>query len=219
MSRSKTSGAWMREHVSDHYVHKAKADGYRSRAAYKLLEIDKKDRLLAPGQLVVDLGAAPGAWSQVAAGKIGARGKMIALDILEMAPLPGVQFIQGDFRESGVLDALETALEGRKTDLVISDMAPNISGIGASDQARSIHLCELALEFAVNHLKPGGSFLVKVFQGAGFTEFLKGMRLAFLKVESRKPEASRGRSSEMYLLGRGLKKNGLEESGGEPAES
>ena len=219
MSRSKTSKAWMREHVSDPYVHKAKADGYRSRAAYKLLEIDKKDRLLAPGQLVVDLGAAPGAWSQVASGRLGANGKLLALDILAMAPLPGVAFIQGDFREPPALAALETALGGRKADLVISDMSPNISGIGASDQARSIHLCELALEFAVLHLKPGGSLLVKVFQGAGFTGFLASMRIAFGKVESRKPGASRGRSSEMYLLGKGLKQASQESPGRGQVES
>ena len=205
MSRSKTSKAWMREHINDPYVQKAKAEGYRSRAAYKLLELDQKDRLLAPGQLVVDLGAAPGSWSQVAVAKLGAKGRMVAVDILPMAPLPGVHFVQGDFREQEVLDALLLALGGRKADLVISDLAPNISGIGVSDQARSMYLAELALEFARQCLKPGGSLLVKVFQGAGFTEFLLEMRRAFAKVGSRKPEASRGRSSEMYLLGKGFK--------------
>ena len=205
MSRSKTSKAWMREHINDPYVQKAKAEGYRSRAAYKLLELDKKDRLLAPGQLVVDLGAAPGSWSQVAAAKLGARGRVVAVDLLPMEPLPGVRFIQGDFREQEVLDALLLALGGSKADLVICDLAPNISGIAVSDQARVMHLAELALDFARQCLKPGGALLVKVFQGAGFTEFLGTMRKAFAKVGSRKPEASRGRSSEMYLLGKGLK--------------
>jgi len=205
MSRSKTSKAWMREHVNDPYVQKAKAEGYRSRAAYKLLELDRKDRLLAPGQLVVDLGAAPGSWSQVAAAKLGGKGRVVAVDLLPMEPLPGVHFVQGDFREQEVLDALLLALGGSKADLVISDLAPNISGIAVSDQARAMHLAELALEFAGQCLKPGGSLLVKVFQGAGFTEFLAAMRKAFAKVGSRKPEASRGRSSEMYLLGKGLK--------------
>ncbi len=205
MSRSKTSKAWMREHINDPYVQKAKAEGYRSRAAYKLLELDKKDRLLAPGRLVVDLGAAPGSWSQVAVAKLGARGRVVAVDILPMEPLPGVHFIQGDFREQEVLDALLLALGRSKADLVISDLAPNISGIAVSDQARAMHLAELALEFARQCLKPGGSLVVKVFQGAGFTEFLGAMRKAFATVGSRKPEASRGRSSEMYLLGKGLK--------------
>jgi 23S rRNA (uridine2552-2'-O)-methyltransferase len=205
MSRSKTSKAWMREHINDPYVQKAKAEGYRSRAAYKLLELDKKDRLLAPGRLVVDLGAAPGSWSQVVVAKLGARGRVVAVDILPMEPLPGVHFIQGDFREQEVLDALLLALGLSKADLVISDLAPNISGIAVSDQARAMHLAELALEFARQCLKPGGSLVVKVFQGAGFTEFLGAMRKAFATVGSRKPEASRGRSSEMYLLGKGLK--------------
>jgi len=205
MSRSKTSKAWMREHINDPYVQRAKAEGYRSRAAYKLLELDKKDRLLIPGQLLVDLGAAPGSWSQVALARLGSKGRVVAVDLLPMEPLPGVHFVQGDFREQEVLDALLLAMRGRKADLVISDLAPNISGIGVSDQARSMHLCELALEFARQCLKPGGSLLVKVFQGAGFTEFLAGMRKSFVKVGSRKPEASRGRSSEMYLLGKGFK--------------
>jgi 23S rRNA (uridine2552-2'-O)-methyltransferase len=195
----------MREHVSDPYVQKAKAEGYRSRAAYKLLELDKKDRLLAPGQLVVDLGAAPGSWSQVAAAKLGSRGRVVAVDLLPMEPLPGVRFIQGDFREQEVLEALLLALGGSKADLVICDLAPNISGIAVSDQARAMHLAELALDFARQCLKPGGSLLVKVFQGAGFTEYLGAMRKAFGKVVSRKPEASRGRSNELYLFGKGLK--------------
>jgi 23S rRNA (uridine2552-2'-O)-methyltransferase len=205
MSRSKTSKAWIREHINDPYVQRAKAEGYRSRAAYKLLELDKKDRLLVAGQLVVDLGAAPGSWSQVAVAKLGTRGRVVAVDILPMEPLAGVHFVQGDFREPEVLAALLAELRGRKIGLVISDLAPNISGIGVSDQARSMYLCELALEFARQCLAPGGTLLVKVFQGAGFTEFLAGMRKSFVKVGSRKPEASRGRSSEMYLLGKGFK--------------
>jgi 23S rRNA (uridine2552-2'-O)-methyltransferase len=205
MSRSKTSKAWIREHINDPYVQRAKAEGYRSRAAYKLLELDKKDRLFVPGQLVVDLGAAPGSWSQVAVAKLGTRGKVVAVDILPMEPLVGVHFVQGDFREPEVLAALLAELGGRKIGLVISDLAPNISGIGVSDQARSMYLCELALEFARQCLAPGGALVVKVFQGAGFTEFLAGMRKSFVKVGSRKPEASRGRSSEMYLLGKGFK--------------
>jgi len=205
MTRSKTSKAWMREHINDPYVQKAKAEGYRSRAAYKLMEMDQKDRLLAPGQLVVDLGAAPGSWSQVAAAKLGSKGRVVAVDLLPMEPLPRVHFVQGDFREQEVLDALLVALGGSKADLVICDLAPNISGIGMSDQARSMYLAELALEFARQCLNPGGSLLVKVFQGAGFTEFLTAMRKAFAKVGSRKPEASRGRLSEMYLRERGLK--------------
>jgi len=195
----------MREHVNDPYVQKAKAEGYRSRAAYKLLELDKRDRLLAPGQLVVDLGAAPGSWAQVVAAKLGPRGRVVAVDLLPMEPLPGVRFIQGDFREQAVLDALLLALGGSKADLVICDLAPNISGIAVSDQARAMDLAELALDFAGQCLKPGGSLLVKVFQGAGFTEFLGAMRKLFIKVASRKPEASRGRSNELYLLGKGLK--------------
>jgi 23S rRNA (uridine2552-2'-O)-methyltransferase len=205
MSRSKTSKAWMREHINDPYVQRARAEGYRSRAAYKLLELDRKVRLLVPGQLVVDLGAAPGSWSQVVVAKLGTKGRVVAVDVLPMEPLAGVHFVQGDFREQEVFDALLAALGGRKADLVISDLAPNISGIGVSDQARSMYLCELALEFARQCLAPGGSLLVKAFQGAGFTEFLAGMRASFVKVGSRKPEASRGRSSEMYLLGKGYK--------------
>lgn len=207
MGRIKTSKSkqWMREHINDTYVQRAKAEGYRSRAAFKIMEIDAKDRLFRPGQVVVDLGATPGGWSQVAAAKVGPKGRVIALDLLEMAPLPGVRFLQGDFTEESVLALVEKELEGAKADLVISDMSPNISGIGISDQARSIHLSELALEFALNHLQSEGSFLVKVFQGAGFEELLRVVRSEFEDVASRKPEASRGRSSEMYLLARRLR--------------
>lgn len=198
MKRSKTSKQWMTEHVTDPYVQRAQKEGYRSRAAYKLLEIAERDHLLKPGTVVVDLGATPGGWSQVAAAS-GCR--VIALDLLPMHPLPGVEFIQGDFREDAVLQALEASLAGRPVDLVISDMAPNISGIGVADQARAMHLAELALDFASNHLRPGGAFLVKVFHGAGFDDFMRQMRGHFAKVVARKPKASRDRSSEQYLLG------------------
>ncbi len=200
MKPSKTSKQWMREHVTDPFVQLAQKDGYRSRAAYKLLEIDAKDHLLKPGTLVVDLGATPGGWSQVAAAK-GCR--VIALDLLPLHPIPGVEFIQGDFREDTVLQQLENLVQGQPVGLVISDMAPNISGIASADQARAMYLAELALEFAVEHLKPDGSFLVKVFQGTGFEDFLKLMRSRFTKVSTRKPKASRDRSSEVYLLGTG----------------
>lgn len=193
----------MREHVNDHYVHQAKSQGYRSRAAFKLIQIDEKDRLIAPGMSVVDLGAAPGSWTQVLAQKVGARGRVIALDLLPIEPIPGVELIQGDFREDGPLARLTAALAGGKLDLVVSDMAPNITGIASSDQARSLDLCELALEFACQHLRVEGDFLVKVFQGGGYPEYLARVRRAFRTVASRKPDASRGRSAEMYLLGKG----------------
>jgi 23S rRNA (uridine2552-2'-O)-methyltransferase len=203
MKRSKTSKQWMREHVNDVYVQRAKSEGYRSRAAYKLLEIAARDKLLKPGMVVVDLGAAPGGWSQVARAQVGARGLVLALDLLEMESLPGVTFLQGDFREDAVVAALAAALAGRTVDLVLSDISPNISGIAMSDQARVMHVAELALEFAAKHLKHGGNLLVKVFQGSGFQEFLRQMRTQFKNVATRKPEASRGRSSELYLLGKG----------------
>jgi 23S rRNA (uridine2552-2'-O)-methyltransferase len=202
MKRTKTSKQWMMEHVNDVYVQRAKAEGYRSRAAYKLLEIAARDKLLKPGMVVVDLGAAPGGWTQVAAAKLGARGRVIAVDVLAMAPLPHVTVVQGDFREGAVVAALEQELAGRPIDLVLSDMSPNISGIALSDQARAMLLAELALEFAVKHLKPGGGLLVKVFQGSGFQEFLREMRGCFKAVVTRKPDASRGRSNELYLLGK-----------------
>ncbi|MEQ1674160.1 MAG: 23S rRNA (uridine(2552)-2'-O)-methyltransferase RlmE [Candidatus Nitrotoga sp.] len=201
MKPSKTSKQWMREHVSDPYVQRAQKEGYRSRAAYKLLEIDKRDHLLKPGMVVIDLGATPGGWSQVAAAKIGVTGKVIALDILPMTPIFGVDFIQGDFREAEVLAQLQEQLQSKQVRLVISDMAPNITGIAMTDQASAIYLAELALDLAVQQLQPGGAFLVKVFQGAGFEEYLKLMRQYFTKVVTRKPDASRDRSSELYLLG------------------
>ena len=203
MKPSKTSKQWMREHVNDPFVQLAQKEGYRSRAAYKLLEIDAKDHLLKPGTVVVDLGATPGGWSQLAAAKVGRSGKVIALDLLPLDPLAGVDFIQGDFREDAVLRQLEGLLQGKPVGLVISDMAPNISGVASADQARAMHLAELAMEFAFEHLKPDGSFLVKVFQGAGFEDFYKLMRSRFAKVVTRKPKASRDRSSELYLLGSG----------------
>jgi 23S rRNA (uridine2552-2'-O)-methyltransferase len=203
MKPTKTSKQWMREHINDPYVQQAQKDGYRSRAAYKLLEIDERDHLLKAGMVVVDLGATPGGWSQVAGNIVGDKGKVIALDLLPLQPLPRVEFIQGDFREEAVLKQLEEKLNGKQIELVISDMAPNISGVDISDQARSIYLAELALEFSVQNLKPGGAFLVKVFQGVGFEEYVKLMRQHFSKVASRKPKASRDRSSEVYMLGIG----------------
>ncbi|MBK1679351.1 RlmE family RNA methyltransferase [Rhodocyclus tenuis] len=205
MARTRTSKAWMREHVNDSFVQRAKADGYRSRAAYKLMEIDDRDRLIRAGESVVDLGATPGGWSQVAAKRLKGHGRVFALDLLEMTPLSGVTFFQGDFREAEVLQQLEDALAGEKVALVLSDMAPNISGIAISDQARAMHLAELALEFAQSWLKPDGALLVKVFQGHGYEDYVRAMRKVFATVATRKPEASRDRSSETYLLGRGLK--------------
>jgi 23S rRNA (uridine2552-2'-O)-methyltransferase len=206
MKSSKTSKAWMKEHVNDFFVKQAKKEGYRSRAAYKLIEIAERDHLLRPGMTVVDLGAAPGGWSQVAAEKLAGKGRVIALDMLEMAPLPGVTFIQGDFTEAPVLAELKIHLGKYPLDLVISDMSPNITGIGVTDQARGMYLAELALEFSVERLNSDGNFLVKVFQGSGFEEFLRAMRATFSRVITRKPEASRGRSSEIYLLGMGKRK-------------
>jgi len=205
MKRSKTSNAWMREHVNDFYVKSAKQQGFRSRAAFKLMEIDERDRLLAPGMTVVDLGAAPGGWSQVAVEKVGARGKVIALDILQMQPIAGVDFICGDMRVDAVLEELRSRLQGKAADLVICDMSPNITGVASHDQARTTELAELALEFSAKVLKPQGRLLVKLFQGGSFEDFLKAMRRRFKEVISRKPGASRGRSSEIYLLGRGLR--------------
>ena len=200
--RSKSSKAWLHEHVNDHYVHMAKKDGYRARAAYKLLEINEKDKIIKPGTVLADLGSAPGSSSQVAAKLAGNTGKVFALDILPMEPIAGVDFIQGDFRESTVLAEFEQLLAGRPLDLVICDMAPNMAGNAVIDQTRSIYLCELALDFAAEHLKPGGTFLVKVFQGSGFQEFQAAMKSVFAAVATRKPEASRNRSNEIYLLGR-----------------
>lgn len=195
----------MKEHVNDFFVKQAKKEGYRSRAAYKLLEIDERDRILKPGQIVVDLGAAPGSWSQVVSQKVGYTGKVIALDILEMTPLPNVIFIQSDFREEQAILKLKNHLNGQTANLVISDMAPNMSGIAVSDQAKSMYLAELALTFSMEQLNYGGNFLVKVFQGRDFDSFLREMRINFQSVLIRKPKASRDRSNELYLLGLGRK--------------
>ena len=204
-TRSNSSNRWMHEHVTDPYVQQAKKLGYRSRATFKLLEIDEKYKLVKAGMTVVDLGATPGGWSQIVAPKVGGAGMTVAIDLIDMDPLPRVTFLLGDFTEDAGLAALDTALNGRAVDLVLSDMAPNMSGIPVSDAAKIMYLCELALEFCVTHLKPGGDFLVKSFQGVGFTEYLQAMRKVFTKVHSLKPEASRNRSAEIYLLGKGKK--------------
>jgi 23S rRNA (uridine2552-2'-O)-methyltransferase len=193
---------WMQEHVNDHYVQKANAEGWRSRAVFKLSEIDAKDKLLKPGMTVVDLGAAPGSWCQYATKRIQPGGQLIALDLLEMDPIHGVDFIQGDFREDNVLAALEKRLAKRQVDLVLSDMAPNMSGIAVADQARSVHLAELALEFSGLHLRTGGDMLIKVFQGSGFTELRDLAKQMFATIQMRKPAASRDRSPEVFLLAR-----------------
>lgn len=203
--RSASSKRWLVEHEHDTYVQEARRLGYRSRAVFKLKEFHERDRLLKQGQVVVDLGAAPGGWSQLARPLLGPKGRLIALDILEMEPLPEVQFILGDFREESVLRQLEEAVGDRAVDLVLSDMAPNLSGVDAADQAGTVYLCELALEFARAHLKPKGTLLVKIFQGDGFDEYLKTLRKAFESVAIRKPKASRPRSREVYLLARGFR--------------
>lgn len=202
MKKNKTSKAWIHEHINDTYVQRAKAEGWRSRAAFKLMEIDEKDRLLKPGMVVVDLGAAPGSWSQYAAQRIQPGGRLFALDMLEMTSMHGVEFIQGDFREQDVLQQLESRLDGHPVDLVLSDMAPNLSGIQLSDQAQATYLAELTLEFSRQHLKPGGDMLVKVFQGAGFMELREAVKKVFETVQMRKPAASRDRSAENYILAR-----------------
>ncbi|MFT2110747.1 23S rRNA (uridine(2552)-2'-O)-methyltransferase RlmE [Marinomonas sp. 2405UD68-3] len=205
MARSKSSERWMKEHFDDQYVKKSQQDGYRSRASFKLLEINEKDKLIKAGMNVVDLGAAPGGWSQVVAKLIGDNGIIVASDILEMAPLSGVRFVQGDFTEEAVYEEILSEIGDMKADLVISDMAPNMSGNAASDQPQAMYLVELALEMATMVLRPGGNFLVKVFQGAGFDEYLKSMKSEFASVVTRKPDASRARSREVYLLGRQYK--------------
>ena len=196
----------MQEHLNDAFVKQAQKDGYRARAAYKLIEIDDKDHLIKPGMVVVDLGSVPGSWSQVAVQRLKGQGKVIALDILPMVGIAGVDFIQGDFREDEVLAELEDRLNGQPIDLVISDMAPNLSGIASVDQANAAYLTELAVDFSLKWLKPNGNFLVKVFIGSGFEEIVKLMRESFEKVVTRKPKASRDRSSEVYLLGLKRKK-------------
>ena len=201
MARAKTSNQWMKAHVSDFFVKQAKKEGYRSRAAYKLLEIDAQDNIFKAGMTVVDLGAAPGSWTQVALQKVGTQGRVVAFDILEMPSIPGVTFIRGDFREESAIIELDRVLDGQAVDLVVSDMAPNMSGIAVSDQAKSMYLAELAYAFAMEKLNPNGRFLVKVFQGREFDAFLLCMRASFKRVQIRKPKASRDRSNEVYLLG------------------
>lgn len=205
MARSKSSHRWLKEHFSDPYVKRAQAEGLRSRAAYKLEELIDRDRLLKPGMRVVDLGAAPGGWSQMARARLGERGRVLALDILPMDAIAGVEFLQGDFREEAVLARLEQALGGAGLDLVLSDMAPNMTGVASVDQARAMELAELARDFAQAHLDPGGAFLVKLFQGAGFDDYLKDLRRRYAKITMRKPKASRARSPEVYALATGFK--------------
>lgn len=205
MARSKSSGRWLQEHFHDEYVKMAQAQGWRSRAVFKLIEIQEKDRIIKPGMNIVDLGAAPGGWSQYARRIVAKKDRVIALDILPMEPLENVDFIQGDFRESSVLEELQTILAGATVDLVMSDMAPNMSGNKGVDQPNSMYLCELALDTARLVLNRGGSFLVKVFQGEGYENFLKDVRQSFSTVVIRKPKASRPRSNEVYILGKGFK--------------
>jgi len=202
MARSKSSSRWLKEHFDDEYVTRAQQEGYRSRASYKLLEIDGKDKLLKPGMVVVDLGAAPGGWTQIAADRVGDKGMVVGLDILPMDPVPGAEVLQGDFREEEVLQRLLDALGDRAVDLVMSDMAPNISGMKTVDQPRAMYLVELTLELAKSVLKPGGDMLVKLFQGEGSDEFIRECRKHFRKVIIRKPAASRPRSREVYVLAR-----------------
>ena len=198
--RSKSSDRWLKEHFADPYVQRAQSEGFRSRAVYKLEEIDRREQLLKPGHVCLDLGAAPGAWSQYARTRVGKRGRVIASDILPMPQLVGVEFVQGDFRDEEVLGKLRALLPGRAVDVLLSDMAPNLSGVDAIDQPRAVYLAELALQMAQDVLKDGGDALIKVFQGAGFEEFVRTARVRFGKVKLIKPEASRSRSPEMYLL-------------------
>ncbi|MCU0952556.1 MAG: RlmE family RNA methyltransferase [Burkholderiaceae bacterium] len=208
--KNKSNPQWIRRHVTDPYVKAAAQHGYRSRAAYKLIEIDDKDRLLKPGSVVIDLGAVPGSWTQVVrqrlTGKDGMlKGRIIALDLLPLDPVPEVIFIEGDFRDDEVAARLAAALDGAKADLILSDMAPNLSGIAVADAARSSHLCELAIEFAQNHLKPSGVLLIKAFQGSGYSQLVEMLKKTFATVAVRKPSASRAESAETYLLARSLK--------------
>jgi 23S rRNA (uridine2552-2'-O)-methyltransferase len=214
MSRSKSSSRWLREHFDDVFVKKAQAEGLRSRAAFKLEELIDRDRLLKPGMRVVDLGAAPGGWSQLVRKRMGDAGTIIAMDILPMQGIGGVDFLQGDFREESVLRELESRLDGQKVDLVLSDMAPNMSGVALADQIRAMDLADLALDFSRHWLKPGGSFLIKLFQGAGFDDYLRNLRAEFSRVTMRKPKASRARSREVYALATGRKA-----ASGQPGEN
>jgi 23S rRNA (uridine2552-2'-O)-methyltransferase len=205
MARSKSSSNWLQEHVSDPYVKQAQKDGYRSRASYKLIQLNEKDKLIRPGMLIVDLGCAPGGWSQVAARLVGDKGRVVATDILPMDPLRNVSFIQGDFTEEAVLSQVLGLLEGNHPDLILCDIAPNITGIDSADQASSMYLVELALDFARQALKPRGDFVAKVFQGVGSDAYLKDLRTSFEKVLVRKPAASRPRSREVYVVARGFR--------------
>lgn len=205
-SRSKSSARWLKEHFSDPYVKRAQAEGWRSRAVFKLEELLQRDAILKPGMVVVDLGAAPGGWSQMVREKLGDRGRVVALDILPMQGIAGVDFIEGDFREESVLKQLETVLDGAPVDLVLSDMAPNMSGVTVADQARAMYLAELARDFAAVHLKPGGAFLIKLFQGRDYDAYLKSLRQGYERVSIRKPKASRARSPEVYALATGKRR-------------
>jgi 23S rRNA (uridine2552-2'-O)-methyltransferase len=205
MARSKSSHRWLQEHVNDPYVKQAQKDGYRSRASYKLIELNEKDRLIRPGMFVMDLGSAPGGWSQVAAKLVGDKGRVLATDILPMDPIRNVEFIQGDFTEDEVLNQIMEAIGDAKPDLIISDIAPNITGIDSSDQGRSMYLVELVLDMVRQVLKPKGNFVVKVFQGSGSDAYLKDLRTSFEKISVRKPKASRPRSREVYVVARGFK--------------
>ncbi len=206
MKRTKSSDAWMKEHFDDHYVKLSQKMGYRSRASFKLLEIQEKDRLIKPGMTIVDLGSAPGGWTQVAVELVGDHGRVVASDILPMDPIAGVDFVQGDFTEEAVLEKILNLMGGAQADLVISDMAPNMSGMVDVDQPRAMYLVELALDLARQTLKPGGAFVAKVFQGEGFEEYIKEMRSSFNRVVTRKPKASRARSKEVYQVGTGFKR-------------
>lgn len=198
--RSRSSGRWLKEHFADPFVQRAQSEGWRSRAVFKLEEIDRREKLLKPGAVCLDLGAAPGAWSQYAARRVGRKGQVVASDLLPMAELPGVAFVQGDFREEQIFERLLSLLPDRQVDVVLSDMAPNLSGVDAIDQPRSLHLAELALDMAERVLKPGGNALIKVFQGSGFQELVQGARRRYSRVKLVKPQASRSRSPEIYLL-------------------
>lgn len=205
MARSKSSRRWLDRHVSDAYVHRAQAEGWRSRAAFKLIELDERDRFLRPGARVVDLGAAPGGWSQVAAGRVGPKGRVIALDLLPMEPLPGVTFLLGDFRTETALEALRAEVGARAIDVVISDLAPNVTGVAVVDQPRAMQLAELAMEFAGECLVEGGCLVTKLFQGTGFDAFVDAARRRFRRVAVRKPKASRPESREVYLVAQGFR--------------
>ncbi|MBT8118071.1 MAG: 23S rRNA (uridine(2552)-2'-O)-methyltransferase RlmE [Gammaproteobacteria bacterium] len=209
MAKSKSSKGWLKEHFDDEYVRRSQQDGYRSRAIYKLIEIDKKDRLIKPGMTIIDLGAAPGGWSEYCVKKLGKNGTVVALDILPMEPIEDVTIIQGDFREDAVFEELMAVMNNERADLVISDMAPNISGMESVDMPRAYYLCELALDLARQVLKPGGGLLVKLFQGEGFEAYNKELKASFSKVVMRKPKASRARSREIYALATGFLGNEL----------